>query len=1415
MIRALRWWSASFLVVLVAATITPSAARASQCPGDCDFDLKTEINELITGVSIALGKTPVGGCRAMDRNGNGAVAINELIQSVSVAFDECADRDDKARSDAALGIVKSTIDAIAVIDVGRIRNVVPGSTALAALISGAGERCESGSVSGTCEPQDAVSVFRTSYDRCRRADGDTGREVLLDGDLELIVADPEACDLEIEEVFEDVLPVTNYTFREIGYSSETLVSGTNDSLQLRESDVTQVFVAGGLGCAGPNGTTSYDGVVTVFDSEAPSNFSYTFRGSRIRVESSGSPCAKRTVKSGVIEIVEFTGGPGQPQSILQQFVERTTDFEIVEEISGNTRRITIVSPPGNDNQLFVDCLRGLRIETLETLVFEGQAECPTAGILLVTFSDRTKTAIRFSPEKGVEFDFEANAGLPGYTFVSDSGDEFISCRDDDLRTCDFQFPPDPDDGPGLFSCDPDENFSLRFDGDDIVTFGEVPPLSELTLEAWVRPDTGVETGFAVGQTGGFGENCSQGFGFDASDGQLCFSVDPAGCANTAFLCLEEEVADGTWRHLAGTYDASGTARFYVDGQLELEESGLDFDPSDFMTAGAVILTGGAQNFYFGHVDEVRVWDFARSGDDIRSTAFQSSLVDASGLVGHWSFDEGGGQTVEDMSDTMADGTLGFDDTEDESDPSFAPLGAPICGEVPTWTPGPTPCTAPAPDPSGLVGHWSFDDCSASDASGNGHHGTLHGGPHCVDGVVGRSFEFDGADDFITVADRSVGNLGSEATIGFWVLVDPADTGSRVFEKDSYSFWWFDTNGGGLNFDVNQYPFWNSSRYNNIFPSDGRGEWQFIAVVKRAGIYDIYLNGELKESMQTDEVTISNDIELTFGRSQFWQSAYFRGRLDEARIYGRALTVDEIMNLSCHPEGTDTPTPTSTPTPTPSQTSAPTHTPTSTARPTDSPTLVPTATSSATATLTHTSTVGPSATPTTTPTVTPTQPPSCRTFVSPGLVVNETWTVAESPYCVTGDLQLSLVTLNPGVEVLVDGPYELEVLSTIQVDGTAEAPVRFAAKIPGIGWKGMRFKNTPPGSRLRNVIFEHATASAVTLEDSAAPEFVDCTFRDNAKVNGHGGAIHAIGVGSDFTITRCRFVNNSASGHGGALRINLKEGNTLTVEDTIFESNVANPMFAGDDHVGGAMLLEAGRVKISGSTFVANRANSACGGNCTASARGGAVYLGAGELEISHSHFESNQTYADSGPCLTVAVNQSFGGAIHTQSGRVLMRSSILACNSTIATGCAATPRGSGLYVSNAGAGHVLNSTIARNTSAPGVQVAAASATFTADSSIIFFNNSSGAQVAGGVPQITYSDVQGGFGDILDGNINFNPVFAGTGCAAADLRIVAGSPAIDAGNPDPERNDTCFPPSLDDARNDMGAFGGPDACGWVQ
>ena len=90
-------------------------------------------------------------------------------------------------------------------------------------------------------------------------------------------------------------------------------------------------------------------------------------------------------------------------------------------------------------------------------------------------------------------------------------------------------------------------------------------------------------------------------------------------------------------------------------------------------------------------------------------------------------------------------------------------------------------------------------------------------------------------------------------------------------------------------------------------------------------------------------------------------------------------------------------------------------------------------------------------------------------------------------------------------------------------------------------------------------------------------------------------------------------------------------------------------------------------------------------------------------------------------------------------------------------------------------------------------------------SITFYNT---LESNGGDIDASYSDIEDGFDG--EGNISFHPLFQ-----EFDYYTLASiSPCVDSGGQEEYYNDSCFPPSHGELRNDMGAFGGPDACNWT-
>lgn len=79
-----------FLLALAAAVVTNGAPlRAQTCDGDCDGDGSVAVQELILEVRIALGTAATAECLAADDDGDGAVTVNELLAAVRRALDGC------------------------------------------------------------------------------------------------------------------------------------------------------------------------------------------------------------------------------------------------------------------------------------------------------------------------------------------------------------------------------------------------------------------------------------------------------------------------------------------------------------------------------------------------------------------------------------------------------------------------------------------------------------------------------------------------------------------------------------------------------------------------------------------------------------------------------------------------------------------------------------------------------------------------------------------------------------------------------------------------------------------------------------------------------------------------------------------------------------------------------------------------------------------------------------------------------------------------------------------------------------------------------------------------------------------------------------------------------------------------------
>ncbi len=70
------------------ATATPTP-EAGACVGDCGEDGAVTVDEIITGVNIALGVTQPSMCPQFDPSGDGQVTVDEILQAVNAALTGC------------------------------------------------------------------------------------------------------------------------------------------------------------------------------------------------------------------------------------------------------------------------------------------------------------------------------------------------------------------------------------------------------------------------------------------------------------------------------------------------------------------------------------------------------------------------------------------------------------------------------------------------------------------------------------------------------------------------------------------------------------------------------------------------------------------------------------------------------------------------------------------------------------------------------------------------------------------------------------------------------------------------------------------------------------------------------------------------------------------------------------------------------------------------------------------------------------------------------------------------------------------------------------------------------------------------------------------------------------------------------
>lgn len=184
--------------------------------------------------------------------------------------------------------------------------------------------------------------------------------------------------------------------------------------------------------------------------------------------------------------------------------------------------------------------------------------------------------------------------------------------------------------------------ALQFNGTS--SYVEVPYSAsnnpaQFTIECWVRLDSGSGTFRAPLSSRNRVGNQNTGYNFYAQpDDTWNFSF---GNNSDPWIYIPgPSVVYGQWTHLAATYDGT-TGRFYVNGILVASEVGV-FTPNSSrpLRIGAGSTEASSNYFFPGAIDEVRIWNYARSESEISNNNFTSLTIPQTGLASYYQFTNG-------------------------------------------------------------------------------------------------------------------------------------------------------------------------------------------------------------------------------------------------------------------------------------------------------------------------------------------------------------------------------------------------------------------------------------------------------------------------------------------------------------------------------------------------------------------------------------------------------------------------------------------------------------------------------------------------------------------------------------------------------------------------------------------------------
>lgn len=207
-----------------------------------------------------------------------------------------------------------------------------------------------------------------------------------------------------------------------------------------------------------------------------------------------------------------------------------------------------------------------------------------------------------------------------------------------------------------------------------------------------------------------------------------------------------------------------------------------------------------------------------------------------------------------------------------------------------------PCITFAGVDDNLVASYQFNG-NSNDESGNNNNGAMYGVSFTEDmeGRINSAVHFDGINDYIEIMDDVSLYFGyGDFTISFWVRPESIHNYQRFISKYHSSGGWiiYGNEAGRVYVNFDRERSFDLGFYEE-------NEWQHFTLVKTSASVSFYKNGGLVKNYSSIIGNTDSSQNILIGTCGYGcdvPDEYLKGSMDDIRIYNRALSGSETMEL---------------------------------------------------------------------------------------------------------------------------------------------------------------------------------------------------------------------------------------------------------------------------------------------------------------------------------------------------------------------------------------------------------------------------------------------------------------------------------------------------------------------------------------